>query len=148
MNYSTYISAAEKLKSYGQTEKASVLVKHANDVEEKKIKEIDFDILVGEVKPFNGAKFHSVRVLREKEGNTVMCIFKSGENTHRINSTIKSDGTLVWSDGNLFNNRRSANNFSRLLNHLKNYQKDVRKVLKEMSLEGKEINLLTRTYYK
>jgi len=103
MNYSTYISAAEKLKSYGQTEKASVLVKHANDVE---------------------------------------------ENTHRINSTIKSDGTLVWSDGNLFNNRRSANNFSRLLNHLKNYQKDVRKVLKEMSLEGKEINLLTRTYYK
>lgn len=148
MNYSTYISAAEKLSAFGQKQRALCLVKHANELEEKKINEFDFDILVGEVKTFSSAKFDSVRVLREKEGNTIMCIFKSGNNTHRINSTVKNNGSLLWSDGNLFVNRKSVNNFNKLLNHLKNYQKDVKKVLTEMSLDGKDISVITRTYYK
>ena len=148
MNYSTYISAAEKLSSFGQKQRALSLIKHANELEEKKINEFDFDILVGEVKTFSSAKFDSVRVLREKEGNTIMCIFKSGNNTHRINSTMKNDGSLLWSDGNLFVNRKSVNNFNKLLNHLKNYQKDVKKVLTDLALDNKDISIINRTYYK
>lgn len=148
MNYSTYISAAEKLSSFGQKQRALSLIKHANELEEKKINEFDFDILVGEVKTFSCAKFDSVRVLREKEGNTIMCIFKSGNNTHRINSTMKNDGSLLWSDGNLFVNRKSVNNFNKLLNHLKNYQKDVKKVLTDLALDNKDISIINRTYYK
>lgn len=149
MKYSVYMSLAQRLRSYGQKEKALEVIKHANSIEEKKINQIDFDILVGRVKPFKGAKFDSVQVLREKEGNTIMCIFKSGlNNTHRINSTIKSDGSLVWSDGNLFENRLSVNNFNKLVNHLKNYNKDIRNILEEMSLVDSEIKVVPRTYYK
>jgi len=147
MNYSTYISAAETLKSLGQKEKAEEFIKHANDIEDRKISQIDFDILVGEVKSFKNAKFHSVRVIREKEGNTIMCIFKSGDNTHRINSTIKNDGSLVWSDGNLFQNRKSVNNFNKLVNHLKNYKKEIIKISNELSING-DLKLVSRTYYK
>ena len=148
MNYSTYISAAEKLSAFGQKQRALCLIKHANELEEKKINDFDFDILVGEVKTFSSAKFDSVRVLREKEGNTIMCIFKSGNNTHRINSTVKNNGSLLWSDGNLFVNRKSVNNFNKLLNHLKNYQKDVKKVLTDLALDNKDISIINRTYYK
>jgi hypothetical protein len=149
MKYSVYMSLAQRLRSYGQKEKALEVIKHANSIEEKKINQIDFDILVGRVKPFKGAKFDSVQVLREKEGNTIMCIFKSGvNNTHRINSTIKSDGSLVWCDGNLFENRLSVNNFNKLVNHLKNYNKDIRNILEEMSLVDSEIKVVPRTYYK
>jgi hypothetical protein len=40
MNYSTYISAAEKLSSFGQKQKALALINHANDLERKKINEL------------------------------------------------------------------------------------------------------------
>ena len=35
MNYSTYISAAEKLSTFGQKQKALALINHANDLERK-----------------------------------------------------------------------------------------------------------------
>ena len=38
MNYSTYISAAEKLSTFGQKQKALALINHANDLERKKNK--------------------------------------------------------------------------------------------------------------
>ena len=85
MNYSTYASAAEKLSSFGQKQKALALIKHASDLEQKKINDLKFNILVGEVRPFKDAKFHSAQVLREREANTIMCIFQSDANTHRNN---------------------------------------------------------------
>ena len=95
MNYTTYISAAEKLMTFGQKNKANSLIEHANKIEERKISELKFNILVGEVKEFKDAKFTEARVLREKEANTIMFIFKSGnDNTHRINTTINKDGSI------------------------------------------------------
>jgi len=61
MNYSTYISAAEKLSSLGQKQKALNFINHANELERKKINELKFNILVGEVRPFKDAKFHSAQ---------------------------------------------------------------------------------------
>jgi len=103
MNYTTYISAAEKLATFGQKNKSMEIIKHAIGMEERKIKELEFDILVGEVKPFNGAKFLSSRVIREKEGITIIFIFTSGDpllpnsNTHRINDefSLSSDEHIL-----------------------------------------------------
>lgn len=153
MNYTTYISAAEKLTTFGQKNKSMCIIKHAIEMEERKIKELEFDILVGEVKPFNDAKFISARVIREKEGNTIMFIFASGSpfglnsNTHRINTTINKDGSIKWHEGNLFLNRKSVKSFDKLVKHLFNYQKDMIKVLTELSLNKDAINILSRTFY-
>jgi hypothetical protein len=89
MNYTTYISASEQVSTLGQKDLAKRFIKHANDIVSKQLNTFNFDILVG-VKPFIGAKFVETRILREKESNTIMFIFKSGTNTHRINTTLKS----------------------------------------------------------
>jgi hypothetical protein len=148
MNYTTYISAAEKLITFGQKSKANSFIEHANKIEERKISELKFNILVGEVKAFEDAKFIEARVLREKESNTIMFIFKSGnDNTHRINTTINKDGSVKWQSGNLFLDRYSVKNFDKLLRHITNYQKDIISVITAMSIGKEAINLVNRTFY-
>ena len=56
MNYSTYISAAEKLSSFGQKQKALLFIKHANDLEKKKIDDLKFNILEFFSRPSKWAK--------------------------------------------------------------------------------------------
>jgi hypothetical protein len=148
MNYTTYISAAEKLSTLGQKKLASSFIEHANKIEERKISELKFNILVGETKPFKDAKFTEARVLREKEANTIMFIFKSGnDNTHIINSTINKDGSVKWQSGNLFLDRYSVKNFDKLVKHITNYQKDIIDVTKSMSIGKKDISIINRTFY-
>ena len=148
MNYTTYISAAEKLITFGQKNKANSFIEHANKIEKRKISELKFNILVGEVKAFEDAKFIEARVLREKESNTIMFIFKSGnDNTHRINTTINKDGSVKWQSGNLFLDRYSVKNFDKLLRHITNYQKDIISVITAMSISKEAINLVNRTFY-
>jgi hypothetical protein len=147
MNYSTYASAAEKLASFGQKQKALALIKHASDLEQKKINDLKFNILVGEVRPFKDAKFHSAQVLREREANTIMCIFQSDANTHRINAKIKPGGEVQWSDGNLFLDRQSVKSYERLLDCLTNYQSDVQKLLSEIELKKDDLKVVNRTFY-
>ena len=147
MDYKTYISAAKKVSSLGQKELSMKFIKHAELLEEMKIIDMKFDILVGEVKLFKGAKFQSTRVIREKEGNTIIFIFISGDNTHRINVTINKDGSVSWLDGNKFSNRQSVNSFIKLFKHLRNYKKDIIKLLEELSLTDKDLNFLNRTFY-
>lgn len=147
MNYSTYASAAEKLSSFGQKQKALTLLKHANELEQKKINDLKFNILVGEVRPFKDAKFHSAQVLREREANTIMCIFQSDVNTHRINAKIKPGGEVQWSDGNLFLDRQSVKSYERLLDYLTNYQNDVQKLLSEIELKKDDLKVVNRTFY-
>lgn len=148
MNYTTYISAAEKLSTLGQKKLASSFIEHANKIEERKISELKFNILVGETKPFKDAKFTEARVLREKEANTIMFIFKSGnDNTHIINSTINKDGSVKWQSGNLFLDRHSVKNFDKLVKHITNYKKDIIDVTKVMSIGKKDINIISRTFY-
>jgi hypothetical protein len=147
MDYTTYISAAKQVASLGQKDLSLKFIKHAELLEEMKIINMKFDILVGEVKAFKNAKFQSVRVIREKEGNTIVFIFSSGENTHRINVTINKDGSISWFDGNKFLNRQSVNSFIKLFKHLKNYKKDIIKLLEELSLTESDLNFLSRTFY-
>ena len=146
MNYSTYISAAEKLSSFGQKQKASNIISHANELEKRKIKDLKFNILVGEVRPFNDAKFHSVQILREREANTIMCIFQSDVNTHRINAKIKPGGEVRWSDGNLFLDRQSVKSYERLLDYLSN-QNEVQKLLNEIDLKKEDLKVVNRSFY-
>ena len=146
MNYSTYISAAEKLSSFGQKQKASNIIKHANELEKKKIKDLKFNILVGEVRPFKDAKFHSVQILREREANTIMCIFQSDCNTHRINAKIKTDGEVRWSDGNLFLDRQSVKCYEKLLDYLSN-QNEVQKLFNEIDLKKEDLKVVNRSFY-
>jgi hypothetical protein len=112
-----------------------------------KIIDMKFDILVGEVKSFNNAKFQSARVIREKEGNTIIFIFSSGDNTHRVNVTINKDGYVSWLDGNKFSNRQSVNSFIKLFKHLRNYKKDIIKLLDELSLTETDLKFSNRTFY-
>jgi hypothetical protein len=147
MEYTTYISAAEQIKTFGQVDLAKRMVEHADFIEKRKIQDLQFDILVGKTREFKGAKFTDARILREKESNTIMFIFESSANTHRINATIKSDGTLVWHEGNLFLNRKSVKSLERLVTHIANYRRDLQKLLKEMGLETSNLNVSTRTFY-
>ena len=148
MNYTTYISAAEKLSTLGQKKIASSFIEHANKIEERKISELKFNILVGETKPFKDAKFTEARVLREKEANTIMFIFKSGnDNTHRINTTINKDGSVKWQSGNLLLDRHSVKNLDKLLKHISNYKKDIVKVLGDMKIDKKNLKVINRTFY-
>lgn len=147
MNYSTYISAAEKLASFGQKQKALAIINHANEIEKRKIDELKFNILVGEVRPFKDAKFHSAQVMREREANTIMCIFQSDVNTHRINAKIKPGGEIRWSDGNLFLDRQSVKSYEKLLEYLTNYQNDVQRLLDEIELKKDDIKVVNRSFY-
>lgn len=148
MNYSTYISAAEKLSSFGQKQRASLFIKHANELEQKKIDDLKFNILVGEVRPFKDARFHSVQVIREREANSIMCIFQSDiNNTHRINAKIKPGGEVQWSDGNLFLDRQSVKSYERLLDYLTSYQNDVQKLLGEIEVKREDLKIVNRSFY-
>ena len=147
MNYSTYISAAEKLSSFGQKQKALLFIKHANDLEKKKIDDLKFNILVGEVRTFKDAKFHSAQIIREREANTLMCIFQSNVNTHRINAKIKPGGEVQWSDGNLFLDRQSVKSYEKLLDYLTTYQNEVQKLLTEIALKKDDLKVVNRSFY-
>lgn len=147
MKYSTYVSAAERLSLLGQKKKAAELVSHALKQERKKIDRLNFDILVGEVRPFRDAKFHSAQVLRERESNTIMCIFQSDSNTHRICASIRQSGEVVYSDGNLFLDRKSVRSFEKLLEYLIGYQADVKKLLEEAEIDRNTIRVMSRTFY-
>jgi hypothetical protein len=147
MNYSVYISAAKEVSTLGQTDLAKKFIKHANSLEERKIAYLKFDVLVGSTKTFSGAKYDSFRVIREKEAVTLMFIFKSGENTHRINATLNLDGKITWCDGNLFSNRISVNSFVKLIYHLTNYNKNILDILKEKEISVNDLQVINRTFY-
>jgi len=144
MDYKTYISAARKLKSLGQKKKADDFIEHANKLQKKDIEQLSFDILVGEVKVFKDAKFQSAQFIKEKEGNTIMIIFNSGvNNTHRINATVEN-GVVKYYGGNLFNDRKSVNNYQILLKKLANFQKDIQEGIK---VKPEDVKVINRSFY-
>ena len=124
-----------------------LFIKHANDLEKKKIDDLKFNILVGEVRPFKDAKFHSAQIIREREANTIMCIFQSDVNTHRINAKIKPGGEVQWSDGNLFLDRQSVKSYEKLLDYLTTYQNEVQKLLTEIALKKDDLKVVNRSFY-
>ena len=148
LDYSTYLSAADKLASHGQKNKADRLRGHADEMEMKKINQMSFDILVGETRSFPDAKFSKATISREKNAYGVMCIFTSEPNhTHRVYATINSDGSVDWREYNKFANRKSVNEYQKLLKLLATFQPDLKKLLDEMGLEPSQLKVTSRTFY-
>ena len=147
LDYSTYSSAAAKLKQHGQKARAAKLSSHAEEMEMKRINQMSSDILVGETRPFNDAKYKSVNVLRESGAKGIVCIFESGNNTHRVLSTINADGSVIWRDYNKFANRKSVNEYQKLLRMLGEFQPEVKKLLEEMNLTPDSLKVVPRTFY-
>ncbi len=147
LNYSTYTSAADKLAKHGQKSRSIDIMTHANEMEHKSIKSMTFDILVGETRTFNDAKFEKMMVSREKEAIGIAVIFKSDSNTHSVLSTLNKDGSVVWKESNKFANRISVNKFQKVLRVLAAFQPDFKKLLDEMGILPENIKVVPRTFY-
>lgn len=148
LDYSTYKSAADKLSHHGQKSRAEKLRSHAEEMEMNKINELSFDILVGETRAFNNAKFFKATVSRESNSNGILCIFTSEpNNTHRVFATLNEDGSVVWREYNKFVNRKSVNDYQRLLRMLANFNVEIKKLLTEMNLTPDSLKVVSRTFY-
>ena len=88
LDYSTYMSAADKISSYGQTDRAEEIKTHAVNMARQIIDSMSFGILVGNVRPFPNAKFHTARIFKSGTAYTLQVIFKSDDNTHIVTSSI------------------------------------------------------------
>ena len=148
LDYSTYMRAASELSQHGQKKRSDDIRKHAEQMEMKKINEMSFDVLVGETRVCNDAKFQKVNVIRESEANGILCVFNSQpNNTHRILATINDDGTVVWRDYNKFANRKSVNDYQRMLRTLATFNSELIKLLDEMGLTPNKISVVSRSFY-
>jgi hypothetical protein len=147
LDYSTYMSAADKIASYGQTKRSEEIKAHAKDMARMIINDMDFDILVGSVRPFPGAKFHTGRVFKSGTAWTLQVIFKSGENTHNVTCQLTVGGEITWTEGNKFMNRKSAIKFQQLVQQLAKYQPDFVGFLNEYQLNSDDLKVVLRTFY-
>ena len=98
LDYSTYISAADKLEDFGQIDRAKELRTHAVNMSRREVDSMTFGILVGDIRPFPEAKFHEMSLFRSGESFLLRTIFNSGNNTHRIDSVVNpKTGDVTWS---------------------------------------------------
>lgn len=149
LDYSTYKSAADKLQSLGQKGKAKDMMSHAIEHEKQKTNMFSFNILVGDVKTFPDAKFVSLDVARESQAYSLIAVFKSGENnTHTVRAVISRDGAITWREGgNKFADRKSTNDFLKLIKMVSHYQESLIKLLDEMKLTTDQLSIVSRTFY-
>jgi len=148
LNYSTYMSAADKMANYGQTKKAEEVKSHAKNMAMTIIKNMDFDILVGSVKEFPSAKFLNARIFKSGTAWTLQSMFESaGGYTHNVISKVTESGEITWQEGNKFMNRKSVIKFGQLIEQLCLFQPDFVGFLKEYNLNSGDIKLIQRTYY-
>jgi hypothetical protein len=147
LDYSTYMSAADKLAGYGQTDRAKELRNHAFDMSRKEIDNITFGILVGGVRPFPDAKFTSLEIFKSGSGWIMNAIFQSGNNTHKVTSSVSETGEITWMEGNKFLDRKSVMNFQKILVKLCNSQDDLQTFLSENGLNPEDLKPILRTFY-
>lgn len=148
LDYSTYMRAADKMAGYGQTKKSEEVKSHAKKMAMMVIKNMDFDILVGSVKEFPNAKFHTARIFKSGTAWTLQVIFQSeGNYTHSITSKVTEGGEISWQEGNKFMNRKSTIKFGQLIEQLCQYQPDFVGFLKDYNLNSGDLKLIQRTYY-
>jgi hypothetical protein len=145
-NHHTYMSAADKLKKHGQKDRANKIISHSVEMESKKISTMSFDILVGP-REFPGAKYEKTMVMRESGSKGITFIFTSGNNTHRILTTVSENGGISWRDGNKFANRKSVNDFQKLVSTLSTFDKEIIKLMDEMNLTSDILKVISRTFY-
>ena len=148
LDYSTYMSAADKMAGYGQTKKAEEVKSHAKSMSMMLIKNMEFDILVGNVKEFPMAKFLNARIFKSGTAWTLQVMFESnGGYTHNVISKVTPEGEISWQEGNKFMNRKSAIKFGQLIEQLCLFQPDFVGFLKEYNLNSGDLKLIQRTYY-
>lgn len=147
LDYSTYISAADKIASYGQTDRAEDIKAHAKNMARMIIDEMTFGILVGNVRPFPHAKFHSGRIFKSGTDWKLQVIFKSDEHTHNVTCKVTDSGEVTWTDGNKFMNRGSAIKFQQLIQQLAKFQPDFVGFLNEYGLKVDDLKVIIRTFY-
>lgn len=147
LDYSTYMSAADKMSGYGQTKRAEDVKSHAKKMAMMVIDNMEFDILVGNVKEYPKAKFESARIFKSGIAWSLQVVFTSGNNTHMISSRVTNEGEISWQEGNKFMNRKSAIKFGQLIEQLCNFQPDFVGFLKESDLKSGDLKLIQRTYY-
>jgi hypothetical protein len=147
LNYSTYMSAADKLAGYGQTDRAKELRDHAVDMSRKAIDSMTFGILVGGVRPFPDAKFTSLDIFKSGSGWVMNSIFQSGNNTHKVTSSVSPDGDITWREGNKFLDRKSVLNFQKMIVKLCESQDDLQSFLSESGLSPEDLKPVLRTFY-
>lgn len=147
LDYSTYMSAADKLASYGQTDRAKEIRSHAVDMSRKEIDSMTFGILVGNVRPFPDAKFTSLDIFKSGSGWIMNSVFQSGNNTHKVTSSISDTGEITWMEGNKFLDRRSVLNFQKMIVKLCESQDDLQSFLSENGLSPEDLKPVLRTFY-
>jgi hypothetical protein len=148
LDYSTYISAADKLEDFGQIDRSKELRTHAVNMSRKEVDEMTFGILVGGVRPFPEAKFQEMSLFRSGESFLLRAIFNSGNNTHRIDSVINpKTGDITWSEGNKFLEKRSAMKFQKLVGAISKNQDDFQSFFVESKLTLTDLKVVFRTFY-
>ena len=147
LNYSTYMSAADKIEDLGQKEKADEIRKHAKSQANKGIEMMTFGILVGGVREFPNAKFESLNVTKLPTLYILNTVFKSDNNTHQINCVIGTDGSIRWESGNKFSNRKSVNDFSKLIKILAKSNEQLINFVENNGLTPEDLRLEARTFY-
>jgi hypothetical protein len=147
LDYSTYISAADKLEDFGQIDRAKELRTHAVNMSRREVDET-FGILVGGVRPFPEAKFQEMSLFRSGESFLLRAIFNSGNNTHRIDSVIDpKTGDITWSEGNKFLEKRSTMKFQKLVDAISKNQDDFQSFFVESKLTSTDLKVVFRTFY-
>ena len=147
LDYSTYMSAADKLAAYGQTDRAKDIRSHAVDMSRKAIDSMTFGILVGGVRPFADAKFTSLDVFKSGSGWIMNSVFQSGNNTHKVTSSVSPTGDITWMEGNKFLDRKSVLNFQKMIVKLCESQDDLQSFLSEHGLSPEDLKPVLRTFY-
>ena len=148
LDYSTYISAADKLEDFGQIDRAKELRTHAVNMSRRDVDEMTFGILVGDVRPFPEAKFQEMSLFRSGESLLLRTIFNSGNNTHRIDSVVNpKTGDVTWSEGNKFLEKRSAMKFQKLVEAISQNQDDFQSFFVENKLTSTDLKVVFRTFY-
>jgi len=147
LDYSTYMSAADKMASYGQTSKAEEVRKHALSMARRVIDDMNFGILVGGVRTFPNAKFENARIFKSGNAWSLQVILKSDENTHSVNCKVLENGEISWADGNKFMDRGSVLKFQQLVKQLAKFQPDFLAFIKDNNLTPEDLKVVLRTFY-
>ena len=147
LNYSTYMSFADKVAAKGQSELADEARYHAVNISRKTIDNMTFGILVGGVRPFPEAKFTSSEIFKSGNGWIMNSVFQSGNNTHKVTSSVSPTGDITWMEGNKFLDRKSVLNFQKMIVKLCESQDDLQSFLSENGLGPENLKPVLRTFY-
>ncbi len=147
LDYSTYMRAADKISSYGQTARAKELRDHAKDMARKVVDNMTFNILVGGTRTFPDARITKIDVFKTSGSWILSAVFESESNTHMVTCYLENSGEIHWKDNNKFADRKSAMTFQNALMSLSNSNDDFQRYLSENSLTPENLRVVLRTFY-